>query len=1144
MNKGFKRTISLALSAVMTFTALPMIKDAENDSIPADAAYVTDGLKGDVNCDRIIGIADAVTLQRYIIGNGSLSSRYNADLLEDELIDVYDTIAMRNRLVSGDPYEYKGRFYGSAEENDYAKLDGIGSDLTVTEVYGGEKGGTANVKMHFCSEPNRDTSFDVFVNGVKQVSFVSNGGPDWFTMQETSFDLTLSAGTDNNIKIVNTSGGVSHINTLKVGKTYPVINKAVRFLDENSMLSAENEDLKKDCTDVLSRITGSAETADSLYNQVCSDGELTQRKFLMALQMAMGYSDISAADSMRAAELRGIVGNIQSGSFGDVALDKNTLSEYVYNALSSKCSDGVTLGDKLGITISVQEYGVSLAPQNGESSASGNNATVVSPDGNIATVVTNDSYGQFTMIADVRADQLNGFAMGFRLNNPSDKVNDSGVWIKFVDQDVYLMSGGRTAYCETPMALFNVTDGVTIKAVDSGNTINLSSVIGEAEVPFFEIRFVDNYAVGYVRGHLIHGVPANNVPGSGRIALGSASGTVTYSNIRITAADSVQSFVTEFPESGDGKHFEAAESFENNMFDYNLLFGTGGGMSVSDGKLNFRSVGRENILSTTMRVENSVLQADVMPGSGEVQFQTGAGSSIAAGYYYCGMRFIVRQNDVAVYHDTGNMDEESPIINDIYRPHNMDVSQGYTARLSYVDGVISFSMKGLGEADFREIVRCVIKQGTNSEYISILDSGFVNEEAHFDKLMRQFGYLRIVSEQNAAIDNLYISGEAYLPYEQMEITAAPTPDPDKVLEADNLESLVGIGYLPYFTRYKYGDRPSVETLLPKVIEASKLPEDQREQAFNSLYWGYAWWAEPAQGMYCSRDKWATKNNLEMIANAGIDFIFIDHTNFNGGSTPDDIMNNIQLILDCALELEAEGKAYPKMCFWNSVRNEPYGFDHGGYEDTPREIWQVFISDPKYKNLWVYYHGKPLMMYTFGQPMSYLGMNDVAEIREMWTNNNVKNTWAFHNDPPAMDGRGGLDAEGNLEELYVLPYGKTTYNGSVNDLENTVSNGTGGREGGLMYKRYWEKVFAVRPKFVMIWAYNHWDVNFKRPENGSVYWGDNFNLEYSGGIEPIKNNFVYKGVSYPGDSYYNWTKEYISAYKANQAMPQDLYVKVD
>ncbi|MDR0287670.1 MAG: hypothetical protein LBI03_08230, partial [Clostridiales bacterium] len=150
---------------------------------------------------------------------------------------------------------------------------------------------------------------------------------------------------------------------------------------------------------------------------------------------------------------------------------------------------------------------------------------------------------------------------------------------------------------------------------------------------------------------------------------------------------------------------------------------------------------------------------------------------------------------------------------------------------------------------------------------------------------------------------------------------------------------------------------------------------------------------------------------------------------------------------------------------------------------------------------------------------------------------------FHQDPNELSTRGGQDAKGKYEELDVLCYGYTTYIGNINNLPNVLREQKDGREGGLYYQKYWKKAFDTRPKVVLIWAYNHWDVNFNKPDaKGMVSWHDNFNTNYSGGLEPIKNDFVYRGTSYPGDSYYVWTKQYIEAYKNNKDMPMDLFVK--
>lgn len=56
-------------------------------------------LKGDINMDGEINVADAVLLQKFILGNGTLKNWRVADLYADERIDVFDMVLMRKLLI-------------------------------------------------------------------------------------------------------------------------------------------------------------------------------------------------------------------------------------------------------------------------------------------------------------------------------------------------------------------------------------------------------------------------------------------------------------------------------------------------------------------------------------------------------------------------------------------------------------------------------------------------------------------------------------------------------------------------------------------------------------------------------------------------------------------------------------------------------------------------------------------------------------------------------------------------------------------------------------------------------------------------------------------------------------------------------------
>ena len=64
-------------------------------------------IKGDCNDDGTVNIADAVMLQKFLLGNGTLAEWKNADLCEDERIDIFDMVLMRQLIIYRmDPWYY------------------------------------------------------------------------------------------------------------------------------------------------------------------------------------------------------------------------------------------------------------------------------------------------------------------------------------------------------------------------------------------------------------------------------------------------------------------------------------------------------------------------------------------------------------------------------------------------------------------------------------------------------------------------------------------------------------------------------------------------------------------------------------------------------------------------------------------------------------------------------------------------------------------------------------------------------------------------------------------------------------------------------------------------------------------------------
>ena len=78
-----------------TFSAALM-----GEGIPSERKelYYTD-VKGDVNNDGVFNVSDLVMLQKFLLGNGTLTNWNNANLCKDDRIDVFDMIEARNEFL-------------------------------------------------------------------------------------------------------------------------------------------------------------------------------------------------------------------------------------------------------------------------------------------------------------------------------------------------------------------------------------------------------------------------------------------------------------------------------------------------------------------------------------------------------------------------------------------------------------------------------------------------------------------------------------------------------------------------------------------------------------------------------------------------------------------------------------------------------------------------------------------------------------------------------------------------------------------------------------------------------------------------------------------------------------------------------------
>ena len=321
--------------------------------------------------------------------------------------------------------------------------------------------------------------------------------------------------------------------------------------------------------------------------------------------------------------------------------------------------------------------------------------------------------------------------------------------------------------------------------------------------------------------------------------------------------------------------------------------------------------------------------------------------------------------------------------------------------------------------------------------------------------------------------------------------------------------------------------------------------------------GFAhYWAEPYFGYYNSDDEWVIRKHGYMLAEAGVDFIYVDATN---GIIYE---RNLEALLRVWSQMRAEGYQVPQICF------------HCGNTDSLASaslsfLWNNYYSVDKYKDMWFYWNGKPLIFY----PDS-LKKTLPSEITDFFT---ARQSWAFTSDEWYTSRRGkgrwawadmypqkpGLSPGGDLEQMIVMcGFWANGSNGTNAGRSYTHANGIPAHEGdwdfgfalmnttsglGLAFQEHFDYAKEINPPLIMITGWNEWwagrwggssgnpaqgmtiageyKVDEKNPKY-QWYYVDAFNTEYSRDIEPMTGGF--------NDNYFYQMVQNIRQYKGSRA----------
>lgn len=308
-----------------------------------------------------------------------------------------------------------------------------------------------------------------------------------------------------------------------------------------------------------------------------------------------------------------------------------------------------------------------------------------------------------------------------------------------------------------------------------------------------------------------------------------------------------------------------------------------------------------------------------------------------------------------------------------------------------------------------------------------------------------------------------------------------------------------------------------------------------------------WWEEPLYGYYNSADRWVLRRHMEMLTEAGVDFLIFDTTNcvlYEEVATA---------IMQLSQELRDEGWDAPQVAFYTHSRSI----------QTINNIYNTFYRAGRYKDSWYCIDGRPMIIgYTtalkdrreaksrgdtaYAPEDLSQELQDFFYVKEACWPNDFHNANSF----PYTEWVYPQPLNGNTMNVSVATHPMVPFSFSLTH-ENWCNWGRGydvvtGENKhediyrGTFFQSEWETVHSSdpQPEIIMVTGWNEW-IAYKQPYGGEYMLCDNVDMEYSRDIEPMKGGYE--------DAYFIQMIANIRKYKyesSDEALGDNVYKTVD
>ena len=367
---------------------------------------------------------------------------------------------------------------------------------------------------------------------------------------------------------------------------------------------------------------------------------------------------------------------------------------------------------------------------------------------------------------------------------------------------------------------------------------------------------------------------------------------------------------------------------------------------------------------------------------------------------------------------------------------------------------------------------------------------------------------------------------------------------------------VGIFYLPDVNSIKIAENVDPET--PRNI--TEIISNNADWKYNANLYGPEsaahYWDEPLFGYYSLLyDDWVIRQHAIMLADAGVDFIIIDLTNYYAEGyyfSNFDWSAVVLKIMSVFRQIEQEGQKVPKI---TALYTWYPGYNGLAVNDT----YTKFIRDNL--DLWYYYEGKPLLFAndnvvdsSIKDLFTYRTVSPSYDSTGMWqwcaiypqsTAANGSNTKEAMSVSTSQNWTDALSFHSAVDE-----YGRFTSRGrswssvSGSPMLDTPVGKEWGSEYGYNFQEQFNRAIEVDADLLFITEWNGWinarfkDYLYEGSGNGlpnRANFVDGYSSEFSRTIEPTLNEYL-------KDNFYCQLIENIRYYKGVRKSPDYTVIK--